>query len=99
MPVILLALKKLAKSKAEQQAQLAEPLAIAMTYWSASKGVKDAKAIWFNPWRMALEKAQAVEVVDEVTAKTFLGYMQEGKVPSWVMRYVPMETIQLSAGE
>jgi len=99
MPVISLALKKLAKIKAEQQAQLAEPLAIAMTYWSASKGVKDAKTIWFNPWRMALEKQCALESVDELTAKTFMGFMQQGKVPSWVMRYVPMDIISLSAGE
>lgn len=99
MPVIYSALKKLSRIKAEKQAELAEPLAIAMTYWSASKGVKDAKSIWFNPWRRSLATEQALEIVDEVTAKTFLSLMQRGKVPTWVTQYVPMETIQLSAGE
>lgn len=99
MPVIYSALRRLSKIKTETQAGVAEPLAIAMTYWSASKGVKDAKAIWFNPWRRMLESEQALNVVDESTAKAFLSLMQRGKVPSWVVQYVPMDIIQLSAGE
>ena len=58
------------------------------------KGVKTAKASWFNAPAETLRRIEAIQVVNPRTAKTFLKLRDEERLPSWVVSCCDYDLMQ-----
>lgn len=98
-PLILIeqALEQLQERELQAASTAATPIALLGVYLLSAQGVKRPKPEWINPFQRLLDKRQAKQVIPPEAAQTFLALTAENKVPGWVLSFVDIDAIRLTA--
>jgi hypothetical protein len=75
----------------------AAPIGYLGEFYASSKGSKEAKASWFNPYSEVLYQRDAKEKIDRAIAQTFLALCKQERVPNWALELVNIRTIRAAA--
>lgn len=98
-PVILIEQAIAASSRLEMERahRAAVPVSLLGCYTLAGQGIESFEPSHFNPFEKILNQQEALQEVDSAIARTLIGLIDTGRVPSWAIPLIPLEKMRLAA--
>lgn len=95
--VIEQALAAATRLELERANRAAQPIALLGFYLLTAQGIKTLEPAHFNPFERALNQQAAAEEIDPAIARTLVGLIDSGRVPSWAIPLIPLGRVRLAA--